>query len=242
MSILSDAYRRRADLLNRGFGGYNSRTLTPIVRHACAAARSTGTRFALATLFLGANDACSEPLQNVPADEYKDRLEAMIAQIAHVADAIVVVGTGPVDIRRWPNRSNAAAAAYNDAAEAATASAIRHLTKAGYPCKVLFVSLYAALTGTREAIAEASAAPLSVTSMPQLAWLDALSDGLHLSSSGNSALAALVLDHVRRGAPAASPEGMPEDWPHWSQIPVGAEDQAEAAFTEEAVAARRGGQ
>jgi lysophospholipase L1-like esterase len=229
-SLLSDAYRRRADVFNRGFGGYNARTLGPIVARAVAAAAASGTRFALATLFLGANDANSQKEQHVPLEEFGSRLEAMAVAIAGVSDCVVLVGAGPVDDRRWPSRSNAAAAAYADAARTAAARAAAAVGADGGT--VLFASLFEAATGGRARAAEGSAAPLSVAAAPELAWVDSLSDGLHLSSVGNAQLAAAVLGAVRAGCPAAAPEGWArgEDFPHWSQVTVGTGDEAEAFF------------
>ena len=213
-SLLADAYRRRADVVNRGFGGYTTRTLGPVLRRACAAARASGTRFAFTTLFLGANDSNADPAQGVPLPEFGARLRAMLAELAGVADCVLVVGPPPVDNRRWPTRSNAAAAAFGDEAEAA----VREVAGArgGGGCTLLFASLYGALAGTRAPIPEGAATPLSLASTPALAWLDALSDGLHLSSNGNVALAALVLGAVRAGCPGAAPEGLGDDFPHWS--------------------------
>jgi len=230
-AILADAYRRRADVLNRGFGGYTTRSLEPIVLRACAAARAGGApRFGLATLFLGANDANAQAEQHVPVDEYARRLEAMALALAGVSYCVVVIGPGPVDNRRWPTRSNAAAAAYGDAARGVVARAREAAAAAG--AALLFAPFFEAATGGFPRVKEGSEAPLSVTARPELHWVDALSDGLHLSSAGNAALAEAVLRAVREGCPAAAPEGWREDFPHWIKVPVGPGGEAAAFFAD----------
>jgi lysophospholipase L1-like esterase len=230
VSLLSEAYRRRADVYNRGFGGYNTRTLGPIVRRTVGAARAAGARFGLATLFLGANDANTQAEQHVPLEEYQRRLEGMALEVAGVSDCIVVIGPGPVDNRRWPSRSNAAAAAYCGAARTAVAAAAAAAAAKG--ATLLFVSLFEAATGGRQHAPEGSEAPIAVAASPALQWVDALSDGLHLSSVGNAALAEAVLRAVREGCPAAAPEAWGEDFPHWLRIAVGPGEEAHAFFSE----------
>jgi lysophospholipase L1-like esterase len=239
VAMLADAYRRRCDVVNRGFGGYTTRTLQPIVARAVAAT-TRGARFALATLFLGANDANAQPEQHVPVAEYGARLEAMAASLAGVADCVLVIGPGVVDNRRWPSRSNAAAGAYADAAREAAARAAAGLAAAaaaaggggpGAAGAILYVSFFEAATGGRSRVPEGSEAPLSVTALPELAWVDALSDGLHLSSAGNALLAGAVLRAVREGCPRAAPEAFAQpDFPHWSEISVGPAGEAEAFY------------
>ena len=78
-SELADVYQRRADVLNRGMSGYNSRWY---LRYA----EETGIwnepgKVALVTIFFGANDAAKkdlEPKVHVPLDEYKANIEKLV--------------------------------------------------------------------------------------------------------------------------------------------------------------------
>jgi lysophospholipase L1-like esterase len=234
VGLLANAYGRRADVLNRGFGGYTTRTLAP------AAARILGVpgaAFALTVVFLGSNDANSAAAQNVPLPEFAARLRALLDAAAAVSRAVLCVAPGPVDDRLWPTRSCAAAAAYGRAAAGAAAAAAAAAAPRGVP--VAFASLLEAATGSLDAPAEASA---TAPGAPPPAWVELLSDGLHLSSAGNAALFRLVLDALKRDAPRALPAALPLGFPSWAAVPAGPGDEAAAAFTDAALDALRGAQ
>jgi lysophospholipase L1-like esterase len=235
---LADAYGRRADVLNRGFGGYTTRTLLPIALPLLASRATSQPPYLLVTVFLGANDANSQAEQHVPIEEYRARLCGLLAAAARVARCVVCIGPGPVDNRRWPTRSNAAVAAYNDAAFAASASAREAVP--GTP--ILFSSLLAEATGTPSGPSHArvvEGSDIPPTNKLPVPWLDFLSDGLHLSSNGNAALASLLLRVLQEQCPSVAPAALPWDFPPWNQIPVDERDAASASFTQEALLAFR---
>ncbi|KAF8459557.1 SGNH hydrolase-type esterase domain-containing protein [Terfezia claveryi] len=78
---LAHAYCRKADILNRGVSGYNSRWLLPLFR-------DTLTQFTLSDevllyiLWLGTNDACLPGYpHHVPLSEFKENLRTMITEL-----------------------------------------------------------------------------------------------------------------------------------------------------------------
>jgi lysophospholipase L1-like esterase len=227
LAILANAYRRRADVLSRGYGGYTTRTLSPPALQLLA---QPAARYLLITVYLGSNDLNAQPEQHVPLAEYTQRLQALLLAAAAVARCVLCLGPGPMDDRRWPQRSNAASAAYNAAARAACAGARAAAGAAAPPI------LFASLLPEGPTPGEGSALGAARDPAP---WLDLLSDGLHLSSAGNVELAALVLRTLAAQCPAVAPEALPYDFPAWSAIPVDAHDAAAAAFTPEALAAFR---
>lgn len=94
-SLLSSAYTRRADVLNRGFSGYNSRHAVELLLPrvftgpyptsptlVSAAASPPQPRPLFCTVFFGANDAAlpGEP-QHVPVDEYVDNIGRIVTGI-----------------------------------------------------------------------------------------------------------------------------------------------------------------
>jgi lysophospholipase L1-like esterase len=233
LSILANAYRRRADVLSRGYGGYTTRTLSPPALQLLAAPLSPHQpRYLLITVYLGSNDCNAEAQQHVPVAEYTQRLQALLGAAAGVARCVLCLGPGPMDDRRWPQRSNAASAAYNAAARAACAGARAAATGAAAGTPILFASLL-----PEGGLPEGSA--LGGGGRDPVPWLDLLSDGLHLSSAGNAELAALVQRTLAEQCPAVAPEALPYDFPPWNSIPVDAQDAAAAAFTPEALAAFR---
>mmetsp|Transcript_23398 Transcript_23398/g.32787 ORF Transcript_23398/g.32787 Transcript_23398/m.32787 type:complete len:282 (-) Transcript_23398:192-1037(-) len=77
-SLLSADYSRRADVLNRGFSGYNTRHALDLLPHVIGTTRpAEGVLFA--TVFFGANDAALPgELQHVPIDEYEQNLKTIV--------------------------------------------------------------------------------------------------------------------------------------------------------------------
>ena len=98
-SELADVYQRRADVLNRGMSGYNSRWY---LRYA----EETGIwnepgKVALVTIFFGANDAAKkdlEPKVHVPLDEYKANIEKLVdkAKESYPNAEILIMAPPPV--------------------------------------------------------------------------------------------------------------------------------------------------
>jgi lysophospholipase L1-like esterase len=233
-SILSDAYRRKADVLNRGFSGYTTRLLMPVAARIFSALDADGVRPALTTLFLGANDANQDagrtPSQAVPLSEFEARLTHLAVEAATRSDALILIAPGPVDDRRWTTRSNAAVATYSDAVARVATTVRARLGDAAPPiaCVSLF-ELAGAPCVERSSLERDAAAP----------WLDLLSDGLHLSPSGNALLAAALLDTIATAAPRVSPSSLALDYPLWLNIEHGPGAEAEAALDERALAGFR---
>jgi len=238
VSLLSNAYSRKADVCNRGFGGYTTRTLAPIAARLLDESPPSSPSFLLVTLFLGANDSNSQPEQHVPLEEYCTRLTGLVKAAAAVSKCVLCIAPGPVDNRRWPSRSNAAVAAYNAAAFVACAAARLE----GCGATILFASLYAEATATSPvppfaAVAEGS--DITPAGKPPAQYLDHLSDGLHLSSWGNQSLFHLILKTIEAGCPEVLPHALPYDFPAWMNIQVDAGELASQAFTPEALVAFR---
>jgi lysophospholipase L1-like esterase len=109
-SLLASAYQRRADVLNRGFSGYNTQHALELVPRVFAPAEN-GLLFC--TVFFGANDAsiAGEP-QHVPLEEYEANLVKIITAIRESikksddescenAFPIIMVTPPPVDAEAW---------------------------------------------------------------------------------------------------------------------------------------------
>ena len=99
--LLSDHYVRRADVLNRGYSGYNVRWAKQIVDDLFPVGPAA-PKPSLVTIFFGANDASSgdpphNSRQHVPVAEYAETLEQMVRHIRRSAgdDTAIVVITPP---------------------------------------------------------------------------------------------------------------------------------------------------
>ena len=116
-SLLSAAYQRRADVLNRGFSGYNTRHALDIVPKVFGA--STGvyqSKLLFVTLFFGANDACIPgERQHVPVQEYGENLTRIVQDIRRIAKEqsssdidfpIIIMTPPPIDQDAWKKYLN----------------------------------------------------------------------------------------------------------------------------------------
>lgn len=79
-SLLAAAYSRRADVLNRGFSGYNTSHAVELLPRVFTGPLDSPPLFA--TVFFGANDAAlpGEP-QHVPPDDYERNIETIVAHL-----------------------------------------------------------------------------------------------------------------------------------------------------------------
>jgi len=107
-SLLSAAYSCRADVLNRGFSGYNTRDALPLLPSIFVSSREEDVLFC--TVFFGANDA--SPLgmkQHIPIDEYERNLETIVKYIRdNIFDKrkrsplpIILITPPPVAPKKW---------------------------------------------------------------------------------------------------------------------------------------------
>ena len=78
---LAHRYQRRADVLNRGMSGYNTRWYIEYAQHS--GIWYEPGKIALTTIFFGANDASladQNPHHHVPLDEYQANLKVLVAK------------------------------------------------------------------------------------------------------------------------------------------------------------------
>ena len=99
-SLLAQHYQRKADVVNRGYSGYNTAwagaTLFPPL-----VSELSSQRVALATLWFGANDAAladgASANQHVPLEQYAENLRGMVGELQRVAEHVVILTPPPVD-------------------------------------------------------------------------------------------------------------------------------------------------
>ncbi|MQM11538.1 hypothetical protein Taro_044446 [Colocasia esculenta] len=213
-AALADAYSRKADIIARGYGGYNTRWAMFLLDHLFPSESPTSP--IAVTVFFGANDAAlmgrNSKRQHVPLEEYKDNLRKIVQHLKACSCTMLVVLITPPPIdedgrmeyarsvygekaMELPERTNEMAGAYaKQCADLANELQI--------PC----INLWSQMQETS-------------------GWEKKfLSDGLHLTQEGN----AIVYEEVVRvfheaGLNAAN---MPYDFPHHSVIKGGMPEQA----------------
>ncbi|KAJ1548462.1 hypothetical protein HK405_003102 [Cladochytrium tenue] len=224
-AILSNAYARRLDVINRGYGGFTTewcKHFLPEVLNATVPDPQDPTivdraHVALLVLFLGANDATLSshfPRYAITVDRYIANLEGMLRDVRQVAAHanVLLITTPPVDPDLSPGRSIERTHEFRDAAIRVAATAASDAEGNG-----------------AENVGYADGATSRFPSPPWLRVLDtwtvflgdpdaewnkekvdgALRDGVHFSRTGNRALAEAILAEIRVAWPALAPEHIP---------------------------------
>ena len=94
-SSVADLFRRRADVYNRGYGGYNSRWARYLLPHMFPLADdSPAKKHFLVVVWFGTNDAL-HPSQNshVPLEEYAENVRAILAHVQEVRRCLKAIGS-----------------------------------------------------------------------------------------------------------------------------------------------------
>ncbi|KAF3647154.1 Isoamyl acetate-hydrolyzing esterase 1 -like protein [Capsicum annuum] len=99
-AALADNYTRKADILNRGYGGYNTRWALFLLHHLFPLDAPTPPD--AVTIFFGANDAAllgrTSERQHVPLEEYKENLRKMIQHFKKCSPSVLVLLITPPPI------------------------------------------------------------------------------------------------------------------------------------------------
>ncbi|CAA7058680.1 unnamed protein product [Microthlaspi erraticum] len=101
---LADLLCRKADIVLRGYSGYNTRWALKVVERVFpAAAENGGEHPAAVTVFFGANDAClperCSGFQHVPLHEYKQNLRSIVSFLKNrwPQTVIILIAPPPID-------------------------------------------------------------------------------------------------------------------------------------------------
>jgi lysophospholipase L1-like esterase len=219
---LTRRYMRRLDVLNRGFGGYNTNSalsLLPSFFPAVAPSR-TVPRIAAMTVHFGANDSCSagEP-QHCDLNIFK----ANVRRILHWDGVrlhktkVLLVTPSPVEEYRLPHDGKGRAERV-----AKYAQAIREIGKEE---SVPVVDLWTAMmrtTGWKDGDADAVlSGSLNITPSVELGRL--FYDGLHLTQDGYDIYTRELLRVLETEVPECQIHGTDEWYPEWIRFhPPGA--------------------
>ncbi|CAM9475692.1 unnamed protein product, partial [Phaeothamnion confervicola] len=211
-SQLADWYTRRADVINRGFSGYNTR-MSMFLLNTIFPQTGDGVPESppalLVTVFLGANDmalASSSARQHVPLQEYKSNLKRIVAHIraAEPGARIILITPPPVHEGMWRE----AQLQFFTEAKAEPTGAIPDRTMYARACKDAAGELGIPAVDAFSGFGGGDPAKSALL----------LSDGLHLSAAGNSLLFGLIKETVRLHYPALLPEQLKMHAPLWSSV------------------------
>ncbi|XP_057951509.1 GDSL esterase/lipase At5g62930 isoform X2 [Malania oleifera] len=201
-SALAETYSRKADVVVRGYGGYNTRWALFLLHHIFP---MSSTKPPIATtIFFGANDAAllgrTSERQHVPVEEYKENLRAIVhhLKVCSPSMLVVLITPPPVDeegrkefalekAMKHPERTNEVAGIY-----------AKQCVDLAKELGVSSINLWSKMQETK-------------------GWQKKfLSDGLHLTVEGNAVVHQEVV-RVFTDAGLSAPH-MPYDFPHHSEI------------------------
>ncbi|KAF8112571.1 hypothetical protein N665_0063s0057 [Sinapis alba] len=205
-SALADAYSRKADVVVRGYGGYNTRWALFLLHHIFPLGSLTPP--VATTIFFGANDAAlkgrTSDRQHVPVEEYTDNVRKMVQHLKKCSPTMLIVLVTPPPIDK-AGRQSYAESIYGEKAmkepertNETTGIYAQHCVALAEELGLRSINLWSKMQETND-------------------WQKKyLSDGLHLTPEGNK----VVYEEVSRVFREAwlSPEEMPFDFPHHSQI------------------------
>ena len=100
---VADHFQRRADVLNRGFSGYNSDWAKTILPQLLVSREQAD----VVTILLGSNDAVMDgSLQHVPLDSYVQNIRGILGYIASLGIPTILITPPPVCDRRLCEQAN----------------------------------------------------------------------------------------------------------------------------------------
>ncbi|KAJ4840209.1 hypothetical protein Tsubulata_002962 [Turnera subulata] len=204
---LADTYSRKADVLVRGYGGYNTRWALFLLHHIFPLDSSIKAP-AATTVFFGANDAAlqgrNNERQHVPVEEYKDNLQKIVQHLKKASPTMLVVLITPPPVDE-EGRMEFARSQYG---EKAMTQPERTNEMAGVYARQCV-----------ELAKELGVCSIDIWSKMQETegWQKKfLSDGLHLTPEGNAVVHQEVVKVFSEAWLSAAE--MPYDFPHHSKI------------------------
>ncbi|KLT39356.1 SGNH hydrolase [Cutaneotrichosporon oleaginosum] len=222
---MSEYYLRRLDVVNRGFGGYNTDNALSAFESVWAtrAEREAGCAqpARLITIWFGANDAVVEGgWQHVPLDRFRANLETLVERVRSPHSKwyspqtrVVLVSCPPVvtadrhaaQMAKWREFGSKGAAPWPDRDPATTKKYAMATVELGKTLGVPVLDVY-------HGICEAAG------SEKQEDLARFLYDGLHLNSEGYAVVFEGLKRLILREWPEMDPESLPMPMPYWADI------------------------
>ncbi|XP_008640085.1 PREDICTED: isoamyl acetate-hydrolyzing esterase 1 homolog [Corvus brachyrhynchos] len=197
-AYLAERLVRKCDVVNRGISGYNTRWAKLILPRLITESTSADSIVAV-TIFFGANDSALKelnPKQHVPLEEYAANLKSMVQYLKSVdisADRIILITPPPLQESAWEK----ACLAKGDKltrCNATTGQYAQACVQVARECGTDVLDLWTLMQKNQD-------------------FSSYLSDGLHLSTKGNSFLAAQLWSRLENKLSA-----LPSLLPYWRDV------------------------
>ncbi|WWD08584.1 hypothetical protein V865_006696 [Kwoniella europaea PYCC6329] len=222
---MTEYYMRRCDIVNRGYGGYNSDWAIPVFEQVFATKEAREKGYAqhvkLITIWLGANDATlPDTPQYVPLDRYKANLVQLIQYIKDPSSEyyspetkIILINAPPIIESAWVEARVEKWKSFGSEGPKPEQNRDRKVTKQ-YADAALEVAREQGVEGVDlwTAIVQAAGGEDADQLAPYFY------DGLHLTSEGYAILFKALSDLVVSKFAELNPETMPMRMPHWADV------------------------
>lgn len=225
---LQDAFRRRADVVNRGLSGYNTAWVRSLLMKdkliPRELQRSVGTNEAAAyetlfvTIFFGANDAVGPSFpQHVSLQDFEANLEFIVETVQRVVrptKGIILITPPPICEEKYlkfvqetrdasvtqSNRTLLRTQQYRDV--------VRSVAEKYGDQRVFVVDLYDAFLGDDGVAAAVERAP----------WWNMFYDGLHFDTHGGEVVFQKLMRCIETQLGVVPERDIAMDLPHWSTL------------------------
>ncbi|RYR30039.1 hypothetical protein Ahy_B01g054815 [Arachis hypogaea] len=242
-AALANAYSRKADVVLRGYGGYNTKWALFLLHHIFP---PDSARPPIATtIFFGANDAAlsgrTSERQHVPIEDYKQNLRKIVLHLKECSPTMQIVLITPPPVceegrhayAKYSKSFFVTANVYKN--NLALSHYVDWIDQTALYCRVMYLSLYGEnamkfpertneVTGQYASACVETAKEIGVFSVDLWSKMQEtdgwqkkfLSDGLHLTPDGNAIVYQEVIKIFNEAGLSA--DNMPLDFPHHSEI------------------------
>ncbi|KAJ9123221.1 hypothetical protein QFC22_001415 [Naganishia vaughanmartiniae] len=197
-AALVDAYQGKADVINRGMGGYNSNQLLKKLKDDF---QWPNGDVKIAVIHIGTNDATTHGIQHVPVEDFTQNVKAILKFLKETQPEakVILITPSTVDMDAWAALG----------------------LEMGMPSEMVYNRSPEAAKRIRDAVlAVAEEADASVVDAwklhddavknGELKTSELFSDGLHYSERGYAYINKALLQLINTSYPSLSPESMPE--------------------------------
>ncbi|KAJ9107536.1 hypothetical protein QFC21_000994 [Naganishia friedmannii] len=198
-AALIDAYQGKADVINRGMGGYNSEQLLKKLKDDFQ--WPSGGQTLLVIVHIGTNDATTHGIQHVPVEDFTQNVKATLQSLKETQPnaQVILLTPSTVDMAAWSalGREQGMPSEFTDNRSPEAAKRIRD----------------AVLDVAKEAdvgVVDVWKLHDDAVKNGELKTSELFSDGLHYSERGYAYINKALLQLLNTRYPSLSPESMPE--------------------------------
>ncbi|EIW69193.1 hypothetical protein TREMEDRAFT_31374 [Tremella mesenterica DSM 1558] len=230
---MAEHYLRRLDIVNRGYGGYNSDWASPVFEQIFtkASVREAGQSQAvrMITIWFGANDAVLPgQRQHVPLDRYKTNLSKLISLIRSPASEwyspqtkIILINPPPIIETAWHLSSLQKWRDFGSKGDPPTPNRDRRVTKQyAEACVEVAKAEGVDVIDFWNTLVQRAGGEEPERLAPFFY------DGLHLTAEGYKVLFEALKGLINSKYPELNPETMEMRMPHWADVGLDAPEKA----------------